>query len=88
MQYLDQAPQQSKSLADLTAGHVIDRRTPKQKLIDVASEKLGKEKRVIAVRLSHLSEMDCDAFMKMCNKARNWGAYFNWALKGTKNVVK
>ena len=61
--------------------HIFDVRTPKQKLIDRASEVMGKEKRVIAIRISHLSETDCDFLLKRCEEARNFGAFFNWSLK-------
>lgn len=37
--------------------------------------------RTIAVRLAHLSQQDLDAFLKQCKTARNFAAYFNWALK-------
>lgn len=78
---IDQPLQPTLPISSLLSGHVIDRRTPKQKLIDRASKVMGKEKRVIAVRVAHLSQTDCDAFLKQCERARNFGAYMNWALK-------
>ena len=80
-QYNDQQQKPMASLQSLFSNHVVDTRTPRNKLIDVASEKMGKEKRVIAIRIAHLSDMDCDAFLKECYRARNFGAFFNWSLK-------
>lgn len=70
-----------ESLQSLFTGHVIDSRTPRQKLIDVASEKMGKEKRFIAFRISHMNNMDCDYLLKKCEQSDNFGKCFNGLLK-------
>jgi len=84
-QYNDQQLKPMASLQSLFTGDVIDTRTPKQKLIDRASEVMDKPKRVIAIRISHLSQMDADAFLKDCEEADNFGAFFNWSLN-PKNI--
>lgn len=80
-QYNDQQHKPMASLQSLFSGHIIDTRTPRNKLIDIGSVKLNKKKSFIAFRISHLDNTDCDYLLKKCERSDNWGKCFNGLLK-------
>ena len=55
----------------------LDRLNPER----IMSKRRAFDARFIAVKLAHIPTGDLYAFYQQCEKAKNFGAYFWWALK-------